>query len=142
MNNPESDLQKELDNAIIGYAQLQVECMLMQYEGCNKIRNNDSENGLIILEAVRRMRESLKKQKDDLLGSISEEEFKEACKRAGFDKILYSSVSDAVLKDNTIYFELAPRPAGDAYKCDEMACKAKVYALALDYFPSLYKSVA
>lgn len=145
MNNPanvEKSFTEELDSIITSYAELQVTCMLLQHEGCNKIRNNDSESGLIILEAVRKMRASLEEQNQELLDSISVEELDEAHQRTGFFRIIFSSISDAVIKDNTIYFELPQRPGDAAYKCDEMSCRAKVFGLSKEFFPSLYQSVA
>lgn len=135
-------LRQELDAILTDFVQLQTTCMLLQHEGCNRIRANDSEGGLIMLDAVRRMREKVKEQKDSLLDSAGQAEYDAACDRIGFNKKLFSSVSDSVIKDNTLYFGLPARPADSAYKCDEITCKAKVFALARDYFPSLYGQAA
>lgn len=124
----------DMDEVVNDYLQLQIVCMLLQHEGCNKIRANDSENGLSMLDSVRNMRESL----GELYDSIGEEIFEETCQRINFDKQLFTAVSDAVLKDNTLYFYFGPRQ----YPCDEITCRAKTFALAREYFPTFYGKAA
>lgn len=127
-----------LDEIINDYLQLQIICMVLQHEGCNKIREGDSENGLSMLESVRNMRKSL----GEVYDSIGEEAFESACSRIDFDRKLFFALSDAVLRDNTLYFNFWPRPEGIEYACDEIACKAKIFALSREYFPSMYQKVA
>ncbi|HEU5046429.1 MAG TPA: hypothetical protein VFT64_01145 [Rickettsiales bacterium] len=139
--NGTSTFQQELDSIVTSTVQLQITCMMLQHEGCNMIRNGDSEKGLIMLEAVRKMRASLEEQNQEVLDTAGPDELSGSQQRTGFNKTLYTTVSDAVIKDNTLYFDLA-RPADPAYKCDDITCKAKTFALAREYFPSFYEKAA
>lgn len=136
------DIRAELDAVTNEYMQLQVTCMLLQHEGCNTIRANDSENGLIILEAVNRMRNTLNEQHQMLVDTVGEQEFTLSCERIDFDKKLFSLLSDTVLNDNILYFDLGPRPKNSAFACNESVCNRSALKLAHEYFPDMFGTAA
>lgn len=112
----------------------QITCMLLYHAGCMKIERGDVRNGQVIIDTVRKMIETTNELQQKCERSLSKEELKSASTRIGRDKIVYSSLSDAVLKSNVGNFDFAPRPHGDAYICDEALCEKNMSVLLQKYF--------
>ncbi len=120
------------------YLDMQITCMILHHAGCLKTNEGD-KNGAIILDSVSKMREAVNKLHDTCMKSLGEKEMKNAFSRIGYDKILYSSLSDGILQSNASYFTIAPRPQGAEYRCDEAACHKNTEDHLQKYFSLLWK---
>jgi len=120
--------------------ELQITCMLLHHAGCMKIKEDDIENGLIIITFVEELRKALAKQKEEFVKAFDDEEVTRAYTRTGGDRILFSSLSNAVIKSNSLYFDIPSRPQGAEYVCDEALCQKRIQAEVQKYFSSLWKA--
>lgn len=137
VNTDGRNLEDELDGITRDYLNLQISAMLLQHAACMEMRQGSMENGLIMLESVMEMRKALEEQRQQILEVAGEEEMDASCERIGFEKTLYSSVSDSVLANNSLYFDIPPRPEGPEYACDEQKCALNIRIQTLEHFPEL-----
>ncbi|MEI6729752.1 MAG: hypothetical protein WCL30_00700 [Pseudomonadota bacterium] len=137
LNTDNNEFESNMDSLMKSYLDSQITCMMLQHNACIEVRDGNLENGLIMLESVYKMRESLSKQKQEIIDTFGIEEIEAACGRINFDNILYARLSDEMLGHNALYFNIEPRPLGEEYYCDEDVAKRASQMLYREYFPTL-----
>lgn len=142
MNTFLSDLKKfdeDVNDLAREYLDMQITCMMLHHAGCVKIAEGDVKNGNIIIGFVKHMRESVDALYKSFIQSLGETEASNAFARIGYDTILYSSVSDDIIKSNAAYFTIAARSQSDAYRCDIVACNKRMESELQQYFSPLWE---
>ncbi len=119
---------------------MQINYMLLQHAACLKIKQDEIENGMIMFDIIQAMIDAFEVQRQEMTKNFGENELKEVYQKKEYDKLFYSSVTDAVLRSNTFYFELAPRPQGAEYICDEAECDRRMQEIVSKYFPNISKA--
>ena len=137
LNLDNSEFEKSMDNLIKSHLDLQLIAMILQHKACIELRSADMEKGLIMLESIYEIRKTLTEQKQRIIDEFGIEEIEASCIRINFNQLLYSSVSDEVIKHNELYFDIESRPSEAEYICNEDLLNAKINSLYQEYFPTL-----
>jgi hypothetical protein len=131
------EFNDDVDSITRRYLDMQIVAMMLYHAGCVRIQEGDPANGELIIEVAQHARESLADLKATFETSFGKDDMYKAFKRVGYAKLLFSSLSDGVLRNNHPYFDLPQRPPGAEYACDDAACDERIGGLLHEYFPSL-----
>lgn len=137
---PVTEREMKIDTAMSQHAKQKIVCILLQYAATAEIREGTLEKGLIVYEAVEKMRAELADNYKRIEEAVGKQAIVSSCERIEFDRIIYSQVNDPALESNRKAFKMPARPDKLGYQCSEDLCDRATLAILQEYFPSLYVS--
>ncbi len=133
---------EEIAQTILQVSNLQITYMLLQHEACMRIKDDNIEDGLVMMGALHAMRDLYEKHKNQVHELFNADDMMAVFNQMGIEKVLYSSLSDDVFRSNSLYFDIPPRPAGAEYAYNEALGKKKTQEAMQKYFPGMVDAKA
>jgi hypothetical protein len=124
----------EVDSIASRYLGRLMEVMRLQHAGILFMESGKTETGRVVLDTTQKLRASVVELWERMKGSLGKHTTERIFARIGRSKILFSSLSDDVLRNNSEFFNIPPRPQGTEFACDEAACDEGVNAVLRKYF--------